>query len=204
MAPTEVVAAAVAAALGDVDVVWCGDASSDRGSGAFPAFLAAHSGAAQALGLLDVSVEPGGVVTGLRRIDGGRRERLRVRAPAVCSVEGATATLRRAALAATLAAARAPVAVVSGPASTHRPSPAARPYRPRPRMLAPPRGEAAHDRIASLLRASAVTPTGQAVVLEPAAAADRILEALVTWGELEAPARSGDGAATVAEHDHAG
>jgi electron transfer flavoprotein beta subunit len=203
-APTELVAAAVAVVLHDVDVVWCGDASVDRGSGAFPAFLAARLAAAQALGLLDVTVEAGAVVNGLRRVDGGRRERLRVWAPSVCSVEGATAMLRRASLASTLAAGKAAVDVVTGPATSHGPPRATRPYRPRPRMVAAPRGESAHDRIASLLHGAVVTPTGQAVVLEPDAAAERILEALVAWGELGAPVRTGDGAATVAGHDHAG
>jgi electron transfer flavoprotein beta subunit len=56
--PADADAAAAAAALAPVlaaaDVVWCGDGSLDRGTGAVPAFLAHALGAAQALGLVAV------------------------------------------------------------------------------------------------------------------------------------------------------
>ena len=59
-APADLESAAVAHALAagcaGADWVVCGDASSDRGSGSVPAFVAAELGAAQALGL--VAVEP--------------------------------------------------------------------------------------------------------------------------------------------------
>ena len=90
----------------DEVVVVCGDASADRGSGSVPAFLADELDAAQALGLLQLTTSDGDPATmsALRRLDGGRRERLAVPAPAVVSVEGAAGELRRASLAATLAA----------------------------------------------------------------------------------------------------
>ena len=98
--PSIVVAAALAEAVAGAAFVWCGDLSTDRGSGSVPAFLAACLGAAQALGGVAVQMgdEPGGhqvVVT--RRLDGGRRAVVGVKAPAVISVEGAAARLRRAA-----------------------------------------------------------------------------------------------------------
>ena len=81
-------------------MVWCGDHSLDRGSGSVPAYLAAELGLAQALGLVEVEVAAGAALTGLRRLDRGRRERLALDGDGVISVEGATAQLRRASLAA--------------------------------------------------------------------------------------------------------
>ena len=94
--------AALAAALrqryGVPDLVLCGDRSADRGTGSFPAFLAAALDASQALGV--VELEPAGdrVLRVHRRLDGGRREMLLVRGPAVVSVEAAGVRLRRAGL----------------------------------------------------------------------------------------------------------
>ena len=77
-------AAALATAIrrvGPPALVLCGDRSSDRGTGALPAFLAHELEAAQALGL--VSLEPellsagsdeAPAVRAERRLDGGRRE----------------------------------------------------------------------------------------------------------------------------------
>ena len=118
--PSDRVAAQLAAAIrrvvgDDPLVVVCGDASADRGSGSVPAFLADELGAAQALGLIQ-AVAPGPVgdgVAALRRLDGGRRERLSITAPAVLSVEGGAGTLRRASLAASLAAKDLAVEVVA-------------------------------------------------------------------------------------------
>ena len=77
-APSEAVAAALAAAPGRrAASCWCGDLSADRGSGSVPAYLAARLGAAQALGLVAVELGPPGSIAALRRLDGGRRERLR-------------------------------------------------------------------------------------------------------------------------------
>jgi electron transfer flavoprotein beta subunit len=182
---SETVAAVLAGHLVGCDLVWCGAASLDRGSGSVPAYLAAHLGAAQALGLVSVELGGSGEVTVLRRLDGGRRERLRVTAPGVCSVEGSAARLRRASLAASLAARRAAVEVRAGPPTPARTPIQSRPFRPRARALAPPGGATALDRIAALTASATTTAHGQPVVLEPPEAADRLLEALRTWGYID-------------------
>lgn len=183
-APSDVVAAEIAAVIEGSSLVWCGDLSLDRGSGSVPAFLAARLGAAQALGLVHVELRERGALTALRRLDGGRRERVRATAPAVLSVEGAVATLRRASLSAALAA-RTAVIDVAGSlplAPAHRPT---RPYRPRARVLPGPSGDRALDRIRSLTAAGTTTAHGEIVTLEPPAAADRIIDALRAWGYLD-------------------
>jgi electron transfer flavoprotein beta subunit len=126
-------------------LVVCGDRSAGRGTGALPAFLAHELGAAQALGLVHAEVD-GGALAGLRRLPGGRRERVRVAAPAVCSVEAAGVRLRRAPLPAVLAARRAAIGVVA-PAAAARVSMVRlgppRPYLPRTHLApAAPAGSA--------------------------------------------------------------
>ncbi len=184
--PSIVVAAALAEAVAGAAFVWCGDLSTDRGSGSVPAFLAACLGAAQALGGVAVQMgdEPGGhqvVVT--RRLDGGRREVVGVKAPAVISVEGAAARLRRAALGALLAARRAPVEQRhSGAAIRAQSIPTvAHPYRPRARELPAPTGTTL-QRLRALTDSAGVATHGETVHLDPAAAAHRIVEALSEWG----------------------
>ena len=180
--PSDLVAAAIARELDATRAVWCGDYSLDRGSGSVPAYLAAHLDAEQALGL--VAVEIGEEqMHAVRRLDGGRRERLLVGRPAVLSVEGATARLRRATITSEIAARHAPIDIVAGP--VHKPvvEGVTRPYRPRPRVLPPPAGGSARERIAALT-ASAGTTTGRVDPLElaPQPAAERILAALIDWG----------------------
>jgi electron transfer flavoprotein beta subunit len=169
--------------------VFCGDYSFDRGTGSVPAFLAHRIGAAQALGLVDVvlGAEPA-TASVLRRLDGGRRDRLTVVGPAVLSVEGSTAMLRRAPLRSLLA--RREVAVVtSASAPTHDAPAVSRPYRPRPRALPAPAGANALDRVRSLISAAgaAASSHGDPIVLDPDEAADRILAALVEWHYLDEP-----------------
>src|SRR5271165_951834 len=128
------------------DLVLCGDRSADRGTGSFPAFLAAALNAAQALGVVRLEPEGDGELRVHRRLDGGRREVLRVRRPAVVSVETAGMRLRRAGLPATLASRRAVIPVTRAAAATAPRIPVlgAHPYRPRPRELARPSGTALH------------------------------------------------------------
>lgn len=196
--------------------VVCGDYSLDRGTGSVPAYLADLLGAEQALGLigLEIGLEiPGDAITATRRLDGGRRERLAISppgtAPAVLSVEGGTATLRRAPLAAALRAKQAaitvldPAGLVSGallpgallPGTLgHDAQVTRRPYRPRARELAAPVGAQAIDRVQAVLGVAGAAGTSGAAggasdhrsteVLEPAAAADRIIDALRAWGYL--------------------
>ena len=187
-APSETVAVALAARLEGCALVWCGDQSLDRGSGSVPAYLAAHLHAAQALGLVDVALDPEGPgnVVASRRLDGGRRERLLARAPAVLSVEGSTARLRRAPVDRWLAARRTPVEVHPGPPV---PEPAARtirPFRPRPRELTPPAGTNPRDRILALTGGAHRAPAAATSLrLEPEEAAARLVAQLVAWGYLD-------------------
>lgn len=179
------VAAALAHRAGDADWVWCGDYSLDRGAGSVPAFIAAHRNAEQALGVIHIDLEHDSVVA-TRRLDGGRREVLEVRAPGVVSVEGATARLRRASLPALRAAASATITVVQPTIAVHTAEFLVRPYRPRARALAAPAGSHPLDRLRVLTDAAAASASrGETVVLEPAAAAARIMQALRDWGYLE-------------------
>ncbi len=214
-AASTAVAAGLAGVLVGAAAVVCGDWSLDRGSGSVPAFLAAHLGAAQALGLVAVTVgaradagdgpgaeeaaggdvagsdrAPGRRVRAERRLDGGRRERVEVAAPMVLSVEGRE-RLRRADLDGLLRARGATVEVVvplpGGPAAAApEPAPVASgPYRPRPRVLPPPAGGSARERILALTGALADRTPPEQVVLEPGAAADRLLTQLRAWGYLD-------------------
>ncbi len=154
--------ATVLSRLGPPDLVVCGDRSALGGTGAFPALLAHYLGASQALGAVSLAVEGGGdgdgdgrAVIAERRLDAGWRERLRLRTPAVCSVEAAGVQLGRASLAGALDAAGTPIPVAGEPgrgvgdwprvgdrpaATGHWHVGAPRPYRPRTKVVAPPEG----------------------------------------------------------------
>jgi len=150
-----------------------------------PAFIAAHLLAEQALGVIHVELR-GDTVHATRRLDGGRREVLEVRAPGVVSVEGATARLRRAGLGAVRAAAGAPIEVIPATTPIHRAEFMVRPYRPRARELAAPVGDAPLDRLRALTEApTASVARGELVALAPAQAAVRIVDALRDWGYLD-------------------
>jgi electron transfer flavoprotein beta subunit len=165
-----------------VDLVVCGDASADRGSGAVPAFLAHELDASQALGLIEVTPGAAGELAALRRLDGARRERLAVQTPAVISVEGSVADLRRASLAATLAARTATVELRTPRRHPHAETLRTRPWRPRSRALPPPHGDHALDRIVQLTGAFTDRTPPRTLVLDPAEAADAVLEQLRAWG----------------------
>lgn len=192
-APADLASTAVAHALAPVAAgstwVLCGDASADRGTGSVPAFLAAELGAAQALGLVRVeAASDDSTLDVTRRLDGGRREVLSVPAPAVLSVEGSVARLRRASLPAELAARTAPIEVIAGPQGPVEHADIVRPYRPRPRVLPVPQGDTL-ERIRALTGADAVGPaaSSETVVLDPPAAAERLLRALREWGYVDQP-----------------
>lgn len=166
------------------DVVVCGDHSLDRGSGSVPAYVADGLGAAQALGLVEVHTEGVGTLRAIRRLDGGRRERLLVEAPCVVSVEGSVAELRRASLAATLRSGDADVRVVAAPGLVvPAPSPT-RPWVPPTRVQPPPRGADALERVVELTGAMVERTPPRTVELPPERAAELILEQLRTWGYL--------------------
>ena len=176
-------ATALAGRLGDARQVWCGDLSTDRGSGSVPAFLADLLDVQQALGCVTVEHHDDCAVA-TRRLDGGRRELVRVDGPAVISVEGAAAELRRASLPASLAAERADIDVVALATNVPLASPAV-PYRPRAQQLAAPQGESALARTAALLFGGSPSRRGETVELAPAAAARRIVAALTEWQYLD-------------------
>lgn len=171
-------------------LVVCGDYSSDRGSGSVPALIAARLERGQALGLVDVCID-GESLSVIRRLDGGRREKLSVGAPAVISVEGSVARLRRASLRATLASNDTAIRVVtddgSGAIRRSPESSTERPYRPRARVLRSPSGSSALDRVRQITDTSSTKGHGETVVLEPREAALRIVESLRAWGYLADP-----------------
>ncbi len=183
------VAANIAAHLAGATTVWCGDMSADRGTGSVPAFIAAELAAAQALGLVAVELVDGSPTAAVRRLDGGRRERLAIAGPTVLSVEGSTAQLRRAGLRAMLG--RRTIDVRPAVATDHSATATAnataatsRPFRPRPRVLAAPAGAVALDRIKVLTASASSAAHGETVTLAPGEAADRILAALRDWGYI--------------------
>ena len=182
------VAAALANVLDGAEVVCCGDYSADRGSGSVPAFLAADLGAVQALGLVHLERDTDGGLRLTRRLDHGRREVLTVGGPAVLSFEGASAELRRAGLAAVLAAGQADldvrVALSSRVARTRVVRRA--PYRPRARTWAPPAADLdVRGRILSLTGALVERTPPRTVHADAAEAADLVIEQLRAWGYLE-------------------
>ncbi len=190
---SRVVAVALAEQLRGHDLVLCGDYSLDRGTGSVPAFIAGELSSAQALGLLEVgAADPTSrTLRVVRRLDGGRREILHVTAPAVLSVEGSAANLRRAPLAATLAARTAPVELVRGPHG-HLPEAEVHPYRPRARVLQAPTGGSL-DRVRQILDVGGSDAHAELVTLDPSAAASKILDQLREWGYLEEPVSSSSG-----------
>ena len=186
-APSEAVARSLAPLLGGAVVVCCGDYSADRGTGAVPAFLAGELAAAQALGLTRLTPEGAGVLVGQRRLDAGRRERLRVSAPAVISVEPGAARLRRAPLSGLMAASQA---IIETPA-TDRVTDRRRvhvlrtvPYRPRPKTLPPPSGGSPRDRLLALTGSESERTPPRVVRAAPEEAADELIRYLKDQGYL--------------------
>jgi len=199
-----VVATALAQHLAGTDLVVCGDASVDRGTGSVPAYLAGELGCSQALGLVRVAVDAnaapadGVTLRVTRRLDGGRREVLDVGLPAVLSVEGSVARLRRAPLAASLATRRLAVPTLPGPHG-HPAEAEIHPYRPRTRALRAPVGGSL-DRVRQILDVGGGDAHAELVTLDPPAAAARIIDQLREWGYLDAPADPPDAPADAAEN----
>ena len=173
--------AATIRSIGRPLLVVCGDRSPITGTGAVPAMLAHQLGAAQALGLVSLSFEPGGSVLAERRLDAGWRETLRLTPPAVCSVEAAGVRLRRASLEAALAAGSAAVPLAPAQVrvgSTVVRAGASRFYRPRTKVVPPPEG-GTHERIVLLTGALAQREPPRVVgPLAPGEAAGELLEFL--------------------------
>lgn len=184
-------------------VVVCGDLSYDRGSGAVPALLAHHLGAAQALGLIELDAGASGVVRAVRRLDGGRREVLEVTPPCVLSVEGAAAGLRRAPLGPSIGSARSPeVEHRHRRLEGHVEPPRLRPWRPRARVLPAPGGTTAFERVVALTGALVDRTPPRTVEAEPADAARLLLDQLVAWGYVEQVGTDGAPDASSADTSH--
>ncbi len=185
--------ACIARLLADVarpvspEMVLCGDWSLDRGSASVPSFLAAELSLDAALGLVRIEQTDAHHLRVERRLDGGRREVLAVNGPAVLSVEGATARLRRAPLRGVLHAKTATVAVVTVGAGAIEWEPAPQrvgPFRPRARILDAPQATDPRRRVEALTGAHTSRTPPQRLALDPDAAADVILDHLRAWGHL--------------------
>ena len=180
-------AEAVRRRYGVPDLVLCGDVAADRATGSFPAYLAASLGAAQALGCVRLEPVDGYALRVHRRLDGGRREVLMVRPPAVVSIEAAGVRVRRAGLPATLAKQDAAITAAATPAAA-----AARrirllgvhPYRPRPRELPGPTGNALHRTLELTGALVERTPPTVLGPLSAGQAADELLGYLRRHGYL--------------------
>lgn len=186
-------AALVAAMLSGVGaqiptLVVCGDRSADRGTGAVPAFVAAALGVAQALGLVALQVAATSV-QGERRLDGGRRELLKIPLPAVVSVEAAGVRLRRSPMAAAVAAGAADLPVAAPAEHSHGVQVLrVRPHTPRTRLIPPP--VAGPPRVRLLELTGALVAHDPPTIVGPvdaARAADVLLEFLQRHGYLGQP-----------------
>ncbi|MEK7293271.1 MAG: mycofactocin-associated electron transfer flavoprotein beta subunit [Actinomycetota bacterium] len=174
----------LALALGDAALILCGDYSFDRGSGSVPAFLAAELGISQALGVVSLMTHAEDI-TATRRLDGGRREHLRVGDRAVISVEGSVAQLRRASLTSTLTARISDIRVIPSSTTARQVNSTTKPFRPRPRTLDRPVGDTALERLHSITNVSLSSTRGEQIELSAAKSATYILETLARWGYLE-------------------
>jgi electron transfer flavoprotein beta subunit len=179
LAPTVRFAHGDAAALAEElrgALVLCGD------HGTLPALLAHELGVPQALGV--VRFEHG---IAERRLDHGLRERLRVDGPAVVSVEAAGVRVRRAPLGALL---REPdIRNVAGPPPRSRVKVTATlPFRPPPRVVPPPAGDATARLRALTGVDEAREPPTVLGPLDASAAADALLGFLERHGYLRSRA----------------
>ncbi len=188
------VAEALASMCTEADLVLCGDHSTDRGSGSVPGFLAAELDAVQVLGVIALQADGAVGLIAERRLDRGRRARVRAPFPAVVSVEGGVvvdgmvASPRRASVRAVLAANAA--TIEEGPAVSERGRltvSAARPYRPRTKPRPVPPDAPAHVRILDITRATESRTPPKTLRLDPASAADATIEALKGWGYIADP-----------------
>ncbi|MDH3753879.1 MAG: hypothetical protein OEU32_08395 [Acidimicrobiia bacterium] len=184
-------ATALAVLAGDADLIICGDQSLDRGSGSVPAFIAAELGIAQVLGVASVTLTD--EIIAERRTDRGGRDRVSVIGPTVLSVDGSLAIdgagfrLRRAPLAALIESRNAVVDVRSGALDDERAAIVdRRPYRPRPRPVPSPDPSLPPlQRILELTDAVSDRTPPRTIEVDPAAAADAIIDQLRTWGYLD-------------------
>lgn len=159
------------------DLVLCGDSSAVGATGSFPAFLAAELDAAQGLGVVSLDIVDESLVVH-RRIDGGRREVLRLGWPSVVSVEAAGTRLRRSDLRSLLSAQDRDIPVITTTAANARTTTVVgiRPHRPRPKELHAP--TAATPRLRVLELTGALEDRTVSTVVGPLSAAEAADELL--------------------------
>ena len=177
-------AQALALTLRDASLILCGDYSFDRGSGSVPAYLAAELGISQALGVVSLNTHAESIMV-TRRLDGGRREHVRVDDRTVISVEGSVAQLRRASLTSTLEARSSGIEIIPFSTPARQVNSTTKPFRPRPRTIERPLGDTALERLRSITNVSLVSTRGEQIELSAAKSATYILETLARWGYLE-------------------
>lgn len=185
------VGAALARVFVDADLVVCGDWSLDRGSASVPVFMATALGIDAVCGVVRLDTErahgDGPVLIAERRLDGGRRERLAVSTPAVVTVEGTVARIRRATLAGLLASQRATIEVI--PETLRADETGWRlertlPYRPPARVLDAPRAdESPLQRVAQLMGVNTARTPPARLELDAEAAAQLIIERVRQFDE---------------------
>ena len=166
-------------------LVLCGDWSLDRGSASVPVFLSAELGIDAACGIVSLDDVSAGTLHVERRLDGGRREVLTVTGPAVVSVEGSVARLRRASLSGVLASRAASIVVLTPTAVDWEAAPVrVGPFKPRARILNAPASADPRRRVEQLTGALTTRTPPQRLTLSPDDAATTILDQLRSWGQI--------------------
>lgn len=166
-------------------LVLCGDYSTDNGSGSVPPMIGHALGLTTSCGWRAIDSSTLDRLGGVRRLDGGRRERLSVACPAVVSIEAGSIRLRRAPLGALLD--HAPLETVEGRLSEpNRLAVSPVPFRPPTHRVDPPHPGAALDRIIELTGTSAPADPPRSLELSAQDAAVAILDQLIAWGYLGA------------------
>lgn len=166
-------------------LVLCGDWSLDRGSASVPVFLSAELGIDAACGIVALDDVGAGTLHVERRLDGGRREVLTVTGPAVVSVEGSVARLRRASLSGVLASRAASIVVLTPTAVDWEAAPVrVGPFKPRARILNAPASADPRRRVEQLTGALTTRTPPQRLTLSPDDAATTILDQLRSWGQI--------------------
>ena len=180
-----------------IDFVLCGTRSADNGSGQVPGMLAERLGLAQVTSVVAASLnlegEKGPAIEVERKLDRGKRERLRVALPALLALEPGIVEPRYAALPAYMAAQQAVIPVVrpASPATSKAEVRLVevRPPRPRPHQIFIPDPDLpAAARIEAILSGgtdSATHQKGSPVEGSPEEQAGRILDFLEKRGFLD-------------------
>jgi electron transfer flavoprotein beta subunit len=179
------VAECLAAHCTNTAMVFCGDWSLDRGSGSVPPLVAHHLAIGQACGLVRVRIDQvSGIIDAERRLDGGRRELLRVDGPSVLSVEGSVATLRRATISGVLQAKSAVIEHRSFTGATHQLGvriERTEPHRPPAPSIAVNSSADPRDRASYILGVGTKRTPPLRLTLKPNDAADMIIKQLAEW-----------------------